>query len=461
MPKTRAIKAEDLFRIKVINEAEISPDGAQVVIAITQPDLPKNKNFTHLYLVAADGGPLRQLTFGDHVNRTPKWSPDGGTLAFISNREKANCVYKLSMAGGEPVRLTDRDGDVSDFDFAPDGRRIVYAYRAKSARQRLQRDQKKDDLARGPEFLHIRRLLHKLDGVGLWNGNYQHLYTVSTAGGRSKRLTRGDYEHLMPRWSPDGWQIAFLCNRRPHPDLDLDNNDIFVMPASGGRMRQVTQRFGPITGYAWSPDGSAFAYLGHFGKQGEFNLHNLHVWIIAADGRRARNLTPGVDNHCFNLTLSDVTEIKFDGAAPVWSHDGSKVCFTVSDCGACHLYEADARPRRSSRDNGQRYPGVRQRVGGDVCVSNVSRARHSDRTALVLTSALDPANVHVIDMTDPRGAPRRITDVNGDLLRTVQLATPEPIRSRGRGGEICGWLLRPPGFKRGRRYPLILQIHGG
>jgi len=461
--KQRLIELDDLFRINVVHEAEISPDGQQVVLAIGRPDQAKNKNFAHLFLVSADGGPLRQLTFGDHVDRLPRWTPDGRAIVFTSTREKACCLYVLSMEGGEPVRLTDRDGDVADFSISPDGQRVAYAYRPKSDRQKLERDDKRDEIARGPEFVHIHRLFHKLDGVGFWNGHHQQIYTVGIGGGRPTQLTHEGYDHLMPRYAPDGASVAFRCNRRANPDLDIDNMDIFVVPAQGGRARQVTQKYGPMTGFAWSPDGKSIAYLGHHGGRGQSNLHNLHVWVIPAKGGTPRNLTPHVDNHCFNLTLSDVSEIKFDGAAPVWSHDGTRLYFTVSDRGACHLYETDVeRGRRKAAADGEApYPGVRRRVAGDVCVAAVSRAAHSNRVALVVTSATDPTNVYTLDLDDAPARSQPITDVNGSLLSKVRCSTPEPFRSRRGRTVIEGWVLKPPGFKAGRKYPLILQIHGG
>lgn len=450
----RKVTIEDLFRLRIVSQPAISPDGTQVVVAIRRCNLKKNKNFASLFLVSARGGRLRRLTTGNHSDTKPTWSPDGKVLAFLSDRDKASCVWLLPMEGGEPVRLTDRDHDVFDFSFSPDGKRIVYSARKKSERDVLRRDDKKKTLETTPDFVHVTRLFHKLDGVGFWNGHYVHIFSVKTNGGAAKQLTGGHWDHNSPQFSPDGKRVAFLSNRMPDPDRNVENMDIFTMPANGGRAKQITKREGPILNYSWSPDGREFAYVGHMGKTGEFSLYNVHLWTIPAGGGRSRKLTAHIDNSCFNATLSDVAEASFQADPPVWSSDGDRVYFVVSERGACNIHEA------RTGDGGSR-----PRVVGEHVITDLSRPTGTGPVVFVLATQTKPGDVFTLDIDVPEARPRQITHVNRAVLNGLALSRPEPLSVKRSGHTVHGWVMKPPGFsaKKGskRKYPLVLQIHGG
>ena len=446
----RRITIEDLFRLRVIGDIAMSPDGARVAFSMKRQDFKANKTYSNLYVVPVRGGRVRPLTHGKHMDTQPKWSPDGECIGFMSNRDKASCVWLLPMTGGEAVRLTDRDGDASDFAFSPDGKYVAYAYRPKNEREKLERDGKKDEIARGPQYKHIKRLWHKLDGEGFWNGNYKHIYRVRASGGGSEQLTNGDYDDDKPRYSPKGKHLAFLSNRTPNPDLELMNQDIYVMPASGGRIRKVTPKLGSIEGYSWAPDSKRFAYLGYLGKSRDHVHHVTGVWTVELTGRGTRCLTKSIDNNCVNWTIADVSEITFDGEPPIWSADGSRIYFVVSEYGACRLYEAPL---------GRGSPRIR--VGGDLVVNSIRRTAPSGPMALVICDALNPGDIHVWDPDEDDAEPRRITQVNRGVLGGLLLSRPEAFACHRGRHTVHGWVLKPPGFKKGRKYPMVLEIHGG
>jgi Tol biopolymer transport system component len=394
----RRITIEDLFRLRTINQAAISPDGSRVALSIKRGDPRKNKNFASLYLVAAKGGRLRRLTTGHHVDTLPEWSPDGKALAFLSDRDKCSAIWLLPMEGGEPARLTDKDYDVSSYAFSRDGKHICYAAKAKSEREKLQRDEKKDQLESRPDYEHVTRLFYKCDGEGFWNGQYSHIWMIPVSGGKARRLTDGDYADASPQFSPDGKRIAFLSNRLPDPDREIENADIFTVPTKGGRIKQITRRRGPVLNYSWSPDGRQFAFVGHMGKSGEFFHHNMHVWVIPASGGAARNVTPETDNHCVNFTVADVPALTFTADPPMWSSDGRKIRFAVSEQGACNLYETEVRRRKS-----------RPILVGDHVILGASKAAHTEQVALVIGTQTDPNEVFILDLGCDGAAPRQIT----------------------------------------------------
>lgn len=445
----RKIEIGDLFKLRVIGGVAMSPDGGRIAFAMKRTDFKANKTYSSIYLVPAKGGRVRRLTRGNHMDTAPQWSPDGTSVGFISDREKADGLYILPMEGGEPVRLTDRDGDVAAYCFSPDGRNIAFVYRKKSERQLLERDGKTDEIARGPQFKHITRLWHKTDGVGFWNGHYAHLYRVSAGGGAARQLTDGDFDDHSPRYSPDGKHLAFLSNRLPDADVESQNRDIHVIPAAGGRVKRMTKKPGPIVGYSWAPDGRSFAYLGCHARGRDYIHHNVGLWTVALSGGSTRCLTQSIDNHCYNLTIGDVSEITFQGEPPVFSADGSTIYISVSEHGACRMYAVPTG-----------RPAPRLRVGGDIVVSSVQRTAPAGPAAMVICDALNPGDLYVCT-PEKEDAPKRVTNVNRGLLNGLRLSKPEPIRCRRRGTTVHGWVLKPPRFKRGKKVPLILEIHGG
>ncbi len=451
MARKRTLTLEDLFRIRAVGKVAISPDGSRVVFELKRAVPEKNKNFTQLMIAEVESGQVRPLTEGDHNDTRPVFSPDGRTLGFLSDREKVTALYLLPMDGGEPRRITDREGRVHDFAFSPDGRRIAYAYQPLNEREKLARDEKKDELERRPSYKHITRLFHKLDGVGYWNGQRTHIWICDVAGRRRRQLTRGDYDDSEPRFNPDGKLVSFVSNRTADPDRHHDQSDIFVVPAGGGRVRKITQGPGSRQYHAWSPDGRWIAYIGMPNRPGDWWKHDAHVWLVPAAGGRPRKLTTDIDRPCSHVTIGDVVGVGFETPPPIWSADGRTLYFLVSSEGGTYLY------RRSVGRNGK----CERVFDGRLHVYWMHAARADGPIAMAIGTATNPGDVFVIDPAAGSRSLRQISGVNRDLLDRVQLAEPRRFTVRNGRTEIEAWELRPVGFNPRRKYPAILEIHGG
>jgi dipeptidyl aminopeptidase/acylaminoacyl peptidase len=449
MPRKRPMQLDDLFRLKAVGRVALSPDGLRVVFELKRFDLAENRNFVQLMLADVATGKVRPLTTGRHSDTRPEWSPDGRRLAFLSNREKPTCLWVMSMSGGDPQRLSDRDGSVSDFAWSPDGRRLAFTWQALSEREKLERDGKSEEVRKGPQFKHITRLFHKLDGAGWWNGEWAHVWVVGVSGGRARRLTSGAHDDSEPRWSPDGRLISFVSNRVPNADLNQENTDLYVVRPGGGPIRKLTRMQGTVRGHAWSPDGRAIAYVGNAAKAGEGWKHVDRIWVLPAAGGRPRELTREIDNHCYNATLGDVTGAAFDALPPIWSADSSRLYFLVSEHGATRLYSRSVR-----------RADLRLEIGGEVNVMYLQRTARSGPLALTMGTANDPGEVYLADPADGCRL-LRLSEVNAALLSRVHAGRPEPFRVKSDRVTLEGWVLKPPGFNPKRKYPAILQIHGG
>ncbi len=449
MAKKRPMKIDDLFKLRAVGKVAISPDGGRIAFELKRFSLDENKNFCQIMLVDVASGEMRALTQGDHTDAMPRWSPDGSRLAFVSSRDKGATLWTLPMDGGQPTRLTKPDGSVKDFDWSPDGRYIAYAYQEMSEREKLERDEKKDELKRRPAIKHITRLTHKLDGAGFWNGEYTHVWVMRADGGGQKQLTRGAFDHAEPRFSPDGRLVSMIANRSEDPDRLFDQNNIFVIPRGGGTLRQVTRGPGNRQSHAWSPDGKLIAFIGNPCKPGEWWKHDEHIYVVDVKGGNPRDLAPSVDLLCMNATAGDVASSGFVTHPPLWAADSGSVMFNASEHGCGRMFTIGLREKQPRRV-----------IGGDVNIYQASQARPGGAVALAIGTAAHPCDVFVAD-AESGWKPRQLTDVNGDALKRVEVVAPETFSVRSDNVTVQGWVIKPPGFRANKRYPAILQIHGG
>ncbi len=459
MARKRPVQIDDLFQLRAVGHVALSPDGTRVAYELKRFDAKENKNFTQIMLVDTASGATRPLTGEKYSSSLPRWSPDGGRLAFLSDREKGASLWVLPMSGGEPQRITDRDGCVSDFDWSPDGKRIAFEYQPLTERQKLERDEKHDEVKKRPQFKHLTRLRHKLDGAGWWNGHYKHIYVVAAVGGRAKQLSRGDFDDTQPRFSPDGRWVAYVSNRAPNADMNLENADIYVVRPTGGATRKIKDMQGEVGGYTWSPDSRSIAYIGNPASPGQWWKYLDHVWVLDISGRgRPRELTKEIDNACRNMTLGDVTGAASEAAAPLWSAAGDRLYFLVSEHGAARLYSRSL----TNRD-------LRLEIGGDINLLHIHAARPGGPIVFSAGTQTNPGDVYLYDASGGDTAAdglesrviRRLSDVNGAALRKLAVGQPEPILVRNGATTVPGWVLKPPGFDARRKYPAILEIHGG
>ena len=456
MKRKRPMKLDDLFRMRAVGRVAMSPDGSRIAFELKRFDLKDNKNFVQLMIVDVADSKTRPLTLGKHTDTLPKWSPNGDRIAFLSDRDHGGSLWVMPMNGGEPDRVTDRDGTVHDYAFSPDGRRFAYTYQPLTDREKLARDEKTDEWKKQAQYRHVSRLHHKLDGVGFWNGQYTHVHTISTIGGRPRRLTRGPYDDCEPRFSPDGKLVSFLSNRVEDPDRYLENLDIYVVKLTGGRIKKLTATHGSRSAHSWSPDGQTIAYVGSAAKPGEWGLHLDRIWLLPAAGGRPSELTREIDNSCVNITLGDVAAALFEADTPIWSPDSTRLWFTVSENGATRVYSHGIKKR-----------DLRCEVGGAVNVINMQRTGPDGPIALSIGTATNPGDIAVYDPNVAAGAlagrdhPQTLTAVNDRLLRRIHVGKPERFQIKSGPVKVEGWVIKPPGFNPKRKYPAILEIHGG
>lgn len=457
----RGLQPEDLFRIAMVGDVVVSPDGAAICFVQTRLDREQDAYLSDLWLVPSGGmpGEATQFTHGPRTVAQPRWSPNGRWLAFLADREdkgrKQLWIIPTSGVGGEARSLTSGDSSVSDFAWSPDSTRLAFVRSEKYEAGNVGTLAPDDAIAEGgrvtDDVVTVTRISYKGDGTGFTNGRRSHLWIVDLIG-EETRLTNGEHSYSAPSWSPDCREIVCAAKVGPGDKIDrTDSVDLWVIAADGmGEPRRLPTGDGPADVPAWSPDGQLIAFVGDV--RANMAGGNENLWVIAADGSGTpRNLTAALDLG-MGLTVGTDVRAGLATARPVWSPDGGTLYTLASSRGDTPLWRVPldgGAPTRVIEARGQQVQSFA------FCAAETT-------LAINLADNLSPGDVYCADPHDTAAIPRRLTDVNGALFAEVTLAEPEPFEYAGAAEwPIEGWLVPPVGRQEGERYPLILSIHGG
>ena len=419
----------DITRIRWVSDPQISPDARQVAFVVTTLSEERDEYLSNIWIAPTAGGEPRRFTTGAGRDTAPRWSPDGAWLAFLAAREpKAKpqlCV--MPAAGGEPFCITGLPHGVSAATWAPDSSRLAFVSRVGPAP------------AEGPEKSKPARIIttvrYRFNGEGFIHDRPPHIFAIDRAGGAARQLTDGDAIDGEPAWAPDGRSVVFTSAR--HADRDHEDvRDLWVISANGGEPRRLTDGGALATGPAFSPDGRTLAYAARLGPNAFADHHRL--FALPVEGGKPRELSLGLDRSLVAIGDAWVT----------WSADGQWLLFAIEDSGRLVVNRV-----RATRDDAPIAV-----VAGERVVSGLSVARDGT-VAFASSAATAPAEVCVVAM-DGSGE-RQLTDLNRAWREEVALSVPERFRYERAGAAIDGWVMRPYGAQPGRRYPVLLNVHGG
>ncbi|MGB9665852.1 MAG: S9 family peptidase [Candidatus Cryosericum sp.] len=444
----RPISAQDLYALQLITDVRLSPDGKHAVYGVQRVDRKTEKKYANFWMAGTDGSSEFQFTQGEQTDAMPRWSPDGRQIAFLSSRKEGESaqVYIINVDGGEARRLTDVKGEISNLAWSPDGTKLLLEF-TKKDQEAVDREADEAKKKLGVVARHYSRLFYRGDGQGWFGRERAHLWTVDITKGKMKQLTSGDvYDEYNASWSPDGKSIVFCSNRSEDPDLQPDMIDLYVIPAVGGDIKLIKTPAGAKGMPVFSPDGSQISYVGP--RDPNEWWQNIELWVVPSDGRgTARSLTRSYDISLTCSTLNDV------GAGfqmpPVWSADGKVLYFQISEHGNTKLMAIVV-------DSSELYTVID--VPGSV--GSFTMDRRQETMAYFLGTMTDPGQVWVREMET--GATRQLTHLNRALLQEIDLGQVEEVWFKARDGhDLQGWIMTPPGFDSKKKYPSILEIHGG
>ena len=324
------MKPEDVYALTSVVDPRLSPDGLRVAYTVSRVDEEANAYRTAIWVAPLDGSAEpRQFSSGERHDGSPRWSPDGRWLAFVSNRDgedekKAKGqLYVMAADGGEPRKLTDGKESVDSVAWSPDSQRIAFARRVPDEAY-----EEEDDRRRPPR--RFTRVFFKLDGVGWTGDRRKHIFVVGLDGDDERQLTDGDCENDSPEWAPDGERLVFTSMRGDRWDVDFQEALYELeVDGEGAEPKRLSQPDEDAAMGSFSADGSHIAYI-YAPEDGTYPHHN-QIAVMQADGSDRRILTASLDRQCFPFPLA---------REPVW--DGDRIAFGVEDGGNVHIYTVAA-----------------------------------------------------------------------------------------------------------------------
>lgn len=436
----RPLAVDDYFQLGEVSDPQLSPDGTWISYTVTRHSLDEDKSASRGWMVPVAGGDAVPLTAEGESSNHIRWSPDGKHLAFLSARDEGKTqVWTLFREGGEAVQVTDGAQDVGSFEWSPDGSRLVLVLQDPTpaeleAYEAKQRGETYEEKAEPPAV--VTRRQFKRDYVGYLDSRRTHLYILDLATKKLEQITFGDFDDSQPVWSRDGTRIAFTSNRTDDPDSNY-NTDIWVVGTEAGKgedeprpLLRITTNPGPDASPAWSPDGSLITHTSSTDVDAMFYA-TVHLAVSASDGSGSRVLTAELDRWAY---------------WPRFSSDGNSIWFMAEDGGEQNL-------ARISSNGGE----IERLIRGPQTV--VGFEPGTDGRVVVLASQphLPP---EVFLFADGQLEQRSFT--NRELLEELVLGDVERVRFASPDGtQVEGFVIKPPGFEAGKRYPTILDIHGG
>ena len=432
----------DVFGIEVAADPQISPDGRWVVYVRSGFDIMTDGGTANLWIVNADGSDHRPLTTGSAGHASPRWSPQGDRLLYVSSEDGGAEIWVRWMDTGQTAKLTNLTESPGSLTWSPDGNTIAFTMFVPEQRQPLavEMPTPPEGADWGPPMRVIDKMNYRADGnPDFVRDGYAHLFVIPAEGGTPRQLTSGAFDHTSPSWMPDGRSLLISANRREDADHEPNDSEVYRVDAETGNLTALTDRYGPDGDPQPSPSGAHIAYTGFDDRLQGYQLNELYV--MNADGSGSRLLSGDFDRSVGSI---------------VWAADGSGLYFSYENEGNGKVGFMDLQGTVEERARNVQGLSTGRPYGG----GQFSVARNGS-FAFTEGSPSHPAELAV---ARSEGAEvRRLTDLNSDLLGHLELGAVEEIwwESSYDGRRIQGWIVKPPGFDPSRDYPLILEIHGG
>jgi len=434
---------DDINAIHEVSDPQLSPEGDWVAYTVNTADADRDKFVTHVWMSSWDGKRSLQLTRTGDDQHHPRWSPDGRYLAFLSARDctdedkdkgedQAEQLWLLDRSGGDAEAITSFKGDVLDFAWAPDGKRLALIVMDEEPGGSPGEGQHKTT----PPIV-INRYYFKEDVTGYLGALHEHLYLLDLATHKAELLTPGNFDEFSPAWSPDGSQISFVSKRTGDPDRNYDNGLYVIKAQAGSEPRLLTQFEGDagdsdwMTVPSWSPDGRQIAFTAARDEEKLIYYSKVQLETVPVNGGEARIVTADIDRNIF---------------APQWSKDGKWIYALLEEDRDQHFIRLNPANGKLER----LLEGRRETTMFDLGPKN--------RIVLLDSTTDRPNEVFALEAHKER----RLTHQNDAWLASVKLATTDEISFASKDStQINGFLVTPPGYTAGVKYPAVLRIHGG
>lgn len=438
-PVSGGMQYEDVFNLEVASDLQVAPGGTSVLYVRRSMDIMTDRSRSNIWSVDLDGSNHRPVLSGASQYYSPRVSPDGTRLAYLSNAEGKPQLYVRWLDTGATARVTDLQNSPSSIAWSPDGKHIAFTMLTPGASKSLFNMPAKPKGAKWAGSAKvIDRMVYRRDGRGYLPRGFSHVYVVPSDGGSPTQISSGEFNHGgRLAWMPDGSGVIVSANREADWENNPAGSELYVV-GLGGSIRALTNRNGPDSNPVVSPNGDMIAYLG-YDDSGLSHQHNS-LYVMNLDGSNARNLTLQLDRGVSNIQ---------------WNADGSGLFYSYDDHGRKQVAYTNL------QGNGRI---LTNNVGGTSLgrpyTSGTYVAMPDGRIVYTVNRIDRPGDLAVVDRI---GAITQLTDLNSDALGQRNMGTVERIAASSSvdGRSIEGWLVKPANFDPSKSYPLILEIHGG
>lgn len=436
---SRKFTALDVFNLEYASDPQPSADGSEIVYVRRSNDIMTDRTRSNIWSVKADGSENRPLLSGRDNYSSPRWSPDGTKIAYTSAAEGSNQIYLRWHDSGQTALLSNLTLSPSGLTWSPDGKWLAFTSRVPVKNPTLARTPPKPDGANWAPPMHvIDAVRYQRDGSGILSPGYTQIFIIPSDGGTPRQLTSGHFNHGGPlSWSPDSTEILFSSNMHEEWELETSEADIFAVSIADSRLRQITDAPGSERFPSYSPDGSKIAFTKQSNEPVMFKM--TYLAVMDADGSNESILTPDLDRPAGSLK---------------WASDSKSIYFQYDDRAVRKVANVDLNGNIDVLAEGLSGTSLgRPYLSGGYNVSD------NGLIAFTYGTASRPANIAI--MND--GEMRVLTSLNEDFLSHKDLGEVHEIiyNSAIDGQEIQGWYMTPPNFDPSKKYPLILEIHGG
>jgi acylaminoacyl-peptidase len=438
-PASDRLTLKDIFELEWGADPQIAPDGKRVVFERQGFDIMKDNTKSALWIVNADGSDLRPLLDPTRQAGSPRFSPDGTKLLFVASVEGKSDIFVRWMDTGVEAKLTHLAESPRSIAWSPDGKWIAFSmFVPDDPKPFVTLPTPPAGADWGPPVQYIDQVQYRFDGRGYLRRGHAHIFVLPAEGGTARQITDGAWDDGAPVWSPDGAAIVFSANRHADAEYEPNNSDIYEVAVTGGAVKALTSRYGPDNDPVVSPDGKTIAYTGFDDRHQGYQV--THIYLMNRDGSGSHSISDKLDRDANGLA---------------WSRDGKGLYFQYDDQGDTKIgfittagVTSVLANQLGGLDLGRPYGG------GSFTVAN------NGRFAFNFTTPDHPADIAV-------GAAGqqvvRLTRLNDDLFEHKTLGAVEEVwfPSSFDQRKVEGWIVKPPGFDATKKYPLLLEIHGG
>ena len=483
----RNITEKDLFNFVWVGDPQISPDGSRVAFVRVTVNEKKDGYDTSIWTTSTDSNETHQLTNGTR-DSSPRWSPDGKYLVFVRVTEKDGRpdvpqLFMLAMAGGDSFQFTTISRGAGQPQWSPDGKTIVFVNTASAEDLAKSKDAQKEGLPspapqpapqaaaspipspadskkpedkRDSDVRVITRAVYRFNGPGYLDPKHpQHIWVISAPRNADekvipKQLTSGRFAEDNATWARDSVQIYFTSDRKDEPYYDLPSTDIYSVPVSGGQPVKLTSFEMDAGALAVSPNGKQFAFTASIGRPVK-SYQQPDLWVIdIAPNAKPRNLTDNFDYDVGGGLTGDNTAPRGGGGnLPVWTADGHAVISVYAKEGRANLATFDIASGK-----------LTDLTRGNQAVTSFRSTPDGSRLVYTLSTPTLVGDLYLLERAG--GNSRQLTNFNDKLFSGLNLTEPEEVWYQSFDGrKIQAWVQKPPDFDPGKKYPLILNIHGG